>query len=371
MSQFQPLRPTKNDASGNRSGRPLFVRPTPNITRVLPMEPETAPLNVVAQTSTQGKPSTQGLPWQQNAPHTPLPPTFPTSPLVPGEAKSNIRYLPVPVNNTNVQVRNTNAQGWSNDRHVSISFPMSNNPVSIAPGSALSVQNQNRSLVIPGTRKRVRSTAEPSSHAGHLRSHFRHSLVILATLGTFLIIMLSFTPLEQSNGSILAAFMQPKEVAQSNLNVISRNGSVSDSNGLFSNAGGIDYGYTTDQYIAMARADAEKYGISPDLYQRQIQQESHFDPNAVSWVGAIGIAQFMPATAQSLGFDPSDPVAALDGGARLMSSLSNSFGGDYSKALAAYNAGSGAVDIAVSNCGASWLSCMDPQAEAYVYIIMG
>ena len=121
----------------------------------------------------------------------------------------------------------------------------------------------------------------------------------------------------------------------------------------------------------MARADAEEYGISPDLYQRQIQQESHFDPNAVSWVGAVGIAQFMPATAASLGFDPSDPVAALKGGARLMSSLSDSFGGDYAKALAAYNAGSGAVDVAVSNCGASWLSCMDPQAEAYVYIIMG
>jgi hypothetical protein len=284
-----------------------------------------------------------------------------------------MRYLPVPVNNTNVPapVSNMGSQEWSNNRYVSISFPISNNPMSIVPASASTIQKQSRSLVIPGSRNRERATDELSLHGRHLRSHLRHALVIIATLGTFLIIMLSLTPLEQSNGSILTGFIQPKDVSQNNLNIISRNGSVSDTNGSFSSTGGVDYGYTTDQYIAMARADAEEYGISPDLYQRQIQQESHFDPNAVSWVGAVGIAQFMPATAASLGFDPSDPVAALKGGARLMSSLSDSFGGDYAKALAAYNAGSGAVDVAVSNCGASWLSCMDPQAEAYVYIIMG
>lgn len=364
MSQFQPLRSMKHDAPEKRSGRPVFVAPTPKITRALPMEPETTPLTVVAQTNTQRKPLMRGSQWQSTARHTPLPRTFHTSPLAPTETQANMRYLPVPVRNTNMPVNNTSTQGRSDNRYASISFPISNVPVT--QEGALIVQKQSRRLIIPGSRKRGGTTAELSAHGEHLRSHFRLALVIIATLGTFLIIMLSLTPLGQSNGSLLTGLIQPKSVAESDVNILSINGGSN-----ASGSGGVTYDYTTDQYIAMARADAVEYGISPDLYQQQIQQESHFDPNAVSWVGAIGIAQFMPATAASLGFDPHNPVAALEGGARLMSSLSNSFDGDYAKALAAYNAGSGAVDIAVNNCGASWLSCMDPQAEAYVYIIMG
>ena len=370
MSQFQPLRPKKNDASENRSGRPLSMTPTPNITRMLSEEPETTLLHAVAQTDLLERPVFQSVPEQRHAQHTPLPTSFPVASQMPGDVQAPPRYLPVPVNKTNIQPRTTNDLGSSNNRYVSISFPISHHPISLVSENGLTVQKQNRSLVIPGTRKRSGPTAVPGPHDRHMRSRSRHLLVIFATLGIFLIVMLSFTPLEQSNGSILAGFLQPKHVVQSSVDVMSR-GNISDSNGSFSNSGGIDYGYTTDQYIAMARADARKYGISPDLYQRQIQQESHFDPNAISWVGAIGIAQFMPATAKSFGFDPSDPVAALDGGARLMSSLNNSFNGDYAKALAGYNAGSGAVDVAVSNCGAAWLSCTDPQTQAYVYIIMG
>jgi hypothetical protein len=229
-------------------------------------------------------------------------------------------------------------------------------------GSAIVVQKM--PLVIPGTRKRSRDTDEINVDGVHLHPHLRHVLVLLAAIGVFLIIMLSLTPLEQENGSLLIGFVQIKGVSQNNLSVLSRD------DGSNTNSG-TDAGYTTDQYIAMARADAIKYGISPDYYQRQIQQESHFDPNAVSWVGAVGIAQFMPDTAKAMNFDPHDPVAALDNGAQLMGTLNSTFDGDYAKALAAYNTGPNNVNIAVDSCGASWLYCVDPQTQSYVYIIMG
>ena len=93
-----------------------------------------------------------------------------------------------------------------------------------------------------------------------------------------------------------------------------------------------------------ARQVANKYGIDPDIFVRQIQQESGFNPSAQSPAGATGIAQFMPDTARGMGIDPSDPYAALDAAARLDASNLQKYGGDYSKALAAYNAGGGNVD---------------------------
>jgi soluble lytic murein transglycosylase-like protein len=104
---------------------------------------------------------------------------------------------------------------------------------------------------------------------------------------------------------------------------------------------------------------------------RQIYAESGFNPNAYSPAGAVGIAQFIPSTAYALGINPYDPVSALDGAAKFMATLSNSFGGDYAKALAAYNAGSGAVNTAVRNGGANWLSLMPYETQAYVMKIMG
>jgi len=92
-----------------------------------------------------------------------------------------------------------------------------------------------------------------------------------------------------------------------------------------------------------ARQAALKAGIDPDIFVRQIQQESGFNPNARSPAGATGVAQFMPATAQGMGVDPTDPYQSLEGAARLMASHLQQYGGDYSKALAAYNAGPGNV----------------------------
>jgi soluble lytic murein transglycosylase-like protein len=125
------------------------------------------------------------------------------------------------------------------------------------------------------------------------------------------------------------------------------------------------------QYVAIAQQDAINAGISPDYFVRQINQESLFNPNAVSPAGAIGIAQFMPSTAASQGIDPWDPSQALQGAARLMASYVNQYGGNYAMALAAYNAGTNAVQYAVNVCGANWMNCLPAETRNYIYVIMG
>jgi soluble lytic murein transglycosylase-like protein len=100
----------------------------------------------------------------------------------------------------------------------------------------------------------------------------------------------------------------------------------------------------TNPYVQHARSVATKYGVDPNIFVRQIQAESGFRPDARSPAGALGIAQFMPGTAASMGVNPMNPQQALDGAARHMASLLKKYGGDYHKALAAYNAGAGTVD---------------------------
>jgi soluble lytic murein transglycosylase-like protein len=97
------------------------------------------------------------------------------------------------------------------------------------------------------------------------------------------------------------------------------------------------------RYEQIARAAAAKYDIDPNVFVRQITQESHWDPAAISRAGALGIAQFMPSTAAWLGVDPLDPVAALDAAAKLDRDNLDAFDGDYAEMLAAYNAGRGSV----------------------------
>jgi soluble lytic murein transglycosylase-like protein len=97
-------------------------------------------------------------------------------------------------------------------------------------------------------------------------------------------------------------------------------------------------------YGAEIDAAAARNGIDPALLRGLVRQESGFDPSARSAAGAMGLTQLMPATAASLGVtDPYDPAQSLDGGARYLREMLDRFGGDPAKALAAYNAGPGAV----------------------------
>jgi soluble lytic murein transglycosylase-like protein len=98
------------------------------------------------------------------------------------------------------------------------------------------------------------------------------------------------------------------------------------------------------QYDAQITAAATKHSIDPALLKGLIRQESNFDPAARSGAGAQGLTQLMPGTAASLGVtDPTDPAQAIEGGAKYLKAQLDRFGGDASKALAAYNAGPGAV----------------------------
>jgi len=95
---------------------------------------------------------------------------------------------------------------------------------------------------------------------------------------------------------------------------------------------------------AMAIATAQRHGLDPNLVLAVVAVESGFQPGAVSNKGAQGLMQLMPATARELGVaDALDPAQNLDGGTRYLRMLVAQYGGDLGKALAAYNAGPGAV----------------------------
>ena len=95
----------------------------------------------------------------------------------------------------------------------------------------------------------------------------------------------------------------------------------------------------------LAAAAARRHGLDPDLVMAVVSVESGFRPQAVSPKGAQGLMQLMPKTASSLGVaDAFDPAQNLDGGARYLGQLLTLYGGDLTRALAAYNAGEGAVD---------------------------
>jgi hypothetical protein len=100
------------------------------------------------------------------------------------------------------------------------------------------------------------------------------------------------------------------------------------------------------------------YRLDPRLLAAVAKVESGFDPDAVSSAGARGLMQFMPATARGMGIDPSDPAQAIDGAARYLRTQLDRFG-SVELALAAYNAGPGAVARAggIPN---------NPQTRAYV-----
>ena len=125
-------------------------------------------------------------------------------------------------------------------------------------------------------------------------------------------------------------------------------------------------------YRGQAARIAQAYGLDPEIFIRQMETESGFNPQAVSPAGAGGIAQIMPATARQPGFgitpisdqDRFDPETSMNFGAQYMRAMLDRYDGDYARALAAYNAGPGRVDQAggVPNI---------PETQNYVSRIMG
>ena len=117
---------------------------------------------------------------------------------------------------------------------------------------------------------------------------------------------------------------------------------------------------TLSPYDPLVRKHAEAHGFDWRLVAAQIYQESHFDPQRKSWVGAQGLFQIMPATAKGLGIqDATDPEQSIRGGLEYMQKLHDHYRDvpdeieRYRFALAAYNTGFGHVDDARGLCRAA------------------
>lgn len=108
--------------------------------------------------------------------------------------------------------------------------------------------------------------------------------------------------------------------------------------------GRLSLNFAAAEMLSLAHQTAVRHGVDHRLVESLVEMESGFDPAAVSPKGAMGLMQLMPATAREYGIDePFDPWQNLDAGVRHLRDLLVRFDGDIAAALAAYNAGSGAV----------------------------
>lgn len=117
--------------------------------------------------------------------------------------------------------------------------------------------------------------------------------------------------------------------------------------------------------------NATKYGVDPNILSAQIMQESGGKSNVTSPKGAAGISQFMPDTARQYNVDVTDDKSSIRGQANMMADMLKQFGGDYQKALAAYNWGPGNLQNAINKWGVLWMDHAPAETKNYVATIMG
>jgi len=121
-------------------------------------------------------------------------------------------------------------------------------------------------------------------------------------------------------------------------------------------------GVRSSQWDDVIDYRAREHGIRPDLVRAVIQVESAFNPRARSPKGAMGLMQLMPATARELGVrNAYDPIENIRGGVTYLRGLLDRYSGNEELALAAYNAGAGAV--------AKYGGVIPPYRETQDYVI--
>ena len=170
--------------------------------------------------------------------------------------------------------------------------------------------------------------------------------VLLASLAASVLL-----PNAVSAGDLFASKSR-KSIYNSQLNVLDGRATQQYSNSVTlqperfvasENGAGLPYtGSYKGEWLPVAKQMARKHSIPTDLFLRLVQQESAWNPRAVSHAGATGLAQLMPGTARLLKVNINDPRQNLEGGARYLRMMYEEFG-SWRLALAAYNAGPQAV----------------------------
>ncbi|MGH7104449.1 MAG: lytic transglycosylase domain-containing protein, partial [Acetobacteraceae bacterium] len=128
--------------------------------------------------------------------------------------------------------------------------------------------------------------------------------------------------------------------------------------------------YAPTNLHALAQKYSAKYNLPPGVLDRLLMVESGYGKHLVSPAGALGPAQLMPGTAAALNVDPLNAAQNVRGGAEYLADQI-SYYGSLPKAVAAYDAGPGAVDAAVKKYGAHWLAHMPPETQKEVARIAG
>lgn len=278
----------------------------------------------------------------------------------PNQAKKSERLTPIPQNNRTPATKPLSSVTTGPIHDVATTQSL----ISALQSTMSPTTTKKQPIVIPGTQKREQKT---QSLPQGISLRTRYFIVFGVLLLVLIITLLSLAPLGSGGQGAPTFFTNIVEwvsIQQQDMNITAHlaNPQVAALPAI---------NLPKSQYIAIARQDAIDAGIPPDYFVRQINQESGFNPNAVSPSGAVGIAQFEPTTAAGLGVNPWDPISALKGAAHLMANYAHNYGGDYAKALAAYNAGSGTVAYAVGIGGANWMNYLPAETRNYIRIIMG